>query len=358
MANVILAIIIQGLICALFLYTRHKNSFFLLHIYILVVCFDFLHELFIFQYFHQDTSYLDLIPGSFRLLKGPLLFLFTQQYINRPLAKKWVVLLFLPFLASFFTYAFLIVELILHNHIHDTLLHIHNFILKYYFYYWLGFILLSLSQLIRYGDRKDALFKWYAGFLSFLTVTVLTYYLAYRLGADKDMLRSVYNYLFFVQFALLAQLNLKYRSDAPTASIADELTRLPDRYQNSNLTEESLNKISYSIKDYLDDHADYTEEDFSLQQLSEKIGIPKHHISQAIADNLQTTFYELVNTYRLDLFIDRLHDDPSANVADLAYEVGFKSRTTFYKYFKTKTGLTPSEYKGKLKQISPKIGLQ
>lgn len=350
MGSVILAIIIQGLICAVFLYTRHRNSFFLLHIYILVVCFDFLHELFIYHYFKQDLNYVDLIPGSFRLLKGPLLLLFTQQYIGRPLARKWIIPLFVPFIASFLTYIFLIGEILLYNKIHDSILHVHHVILKFYFYYWIGFILFSFIQLIRFGNRKDVLFKWYVGFLSFLTVTVSMYYIAHRLGLEKDMLRGVYNYLFFVQFALLVKLNLKYRSGTSFRSNEDESLLSREKYQSSNLTEDDLRKISENVKEYLNTHSDYTEEDFSLQQLSEKTGIPKHHISQAIADTLQTTFYELVNTYRLDLFISRLRRNPAANVSDLAFEAGFKSRTTFYKYFKTKTGLTPSEYKGKLKQ--------
>lgn len=78
MTNTILAIIIQGVICAFLIYTRRKNPFFLLHIYVLVVCVDFLHELFIYSYFQQDATYLDTIPGAFRFLKGPLLFAFAR----------------------------------------------------------------------------------------------------------------------------------------------------------------------------------------------------------------------------------------------------------------------------------------
>lgn len=348
MTGVFVAIIMQGLLSALMLTHKNKKTFFFLLFYLLVVCSDFLFEMFLYNYFEQSTRYMEVIPSSFRLLKGPLLLLFTQQLVGKPVHSRFFSLFFLPFFLYFFANVIALSHLFFTGHISDSILQIHAFVFKKYFFYWFGFICISLFQLNRYYEKGSSVFNAYKLFLSYLCITIVLYRFAYQSGVDKDVLRVINNYSFFVQFALLVNLGL--RSSQLTKAAAPEVEAVSkEKYQHSPLSREEQDRIATLIHHYLKSGTAYIEEDFSLHSLAIAIGCSKHQVSQVITDRMDSTFYELVNTYRLELFLHKLDRDPSLSVSDLSYQVGFKSRTTFYKYFKSKIGLTPSEYKGQLK---------
>lgn len=348
MTGVFIAIIMQGLLSALMITRRNKKTFFFLFFYLLVVCSDFLFEMFLYNYFEQSTRYIEIIPSSFRLLKGPLLFLFTHQLVGKPINSRFYPLFFLPFFLCFFANVIALSNLFFDGEISANILRVHAFIFKQYYFYWYGFVCLSLFQLNRYYETGSSAFKAYKLFLSYLCITLVLYRLAYLGGIDKDLLRVINNYSFFIQFALLVNLSLR-STQLSKVAVAEVALVNKEKYQYSPLSKEEQDRIATLIHSYLKSGTAYIEEEFSLHSLAMAIGFSKHQVSQVITDTMQSNFYELVNTYRLELFLHKLDRDPSLSVSDLSYQVGFKSRTTFYKYFKSKVGLTPSEYKGQLK---------
>ncbi|WP_081979148.1 helix-turn-helix domain-containing protein [Lacinutrix jangbogonensis] len=58
-------------------------------------------------------------------------------------------------------------------------------------------------------------------------------------------------------------------------------------------------------------------------------------------------FNQLINEKRIDVVLKKFSnlDWLNYSLEGVALEVGFKSRTTFIKAFKEKTGTTPSQYK-------------
>ena len=58
-------------------------------------------------------------------------------------------------------------------------------------------------------------------------------------------------------------------------------------------------------------------------------------------------FYTLINKLRLDACIKLLddHDNDERTVLDIAYESGFSSKATFYRYFRARKGMTPKSYR-------------
>ena len=71
------------------------------------------------------------------------------------------------------------------------------------------------------------------------------------------------------------------------------------------------------------------------------------NISQTFNEHLKTNFYNYVNGFRLSLAKKKLLDSEFSklNIIGIAMDCGFKSKSTFYKLFKQKTGKTPSEYR-------------
>ncbi|MEO0723125.1 MAG: helix-turn-helix domain-containing protein, partial [Bacteroidota bacterium] len=57
-------------------------------------------------------------------------------------------------------------------------------------------------------------------------------------------------------------------------------------------------------------------------------------------------FYELTNHYRIEAAKQHLQatTDKSLSMEQLAYQLGYKSKSTFYNAFKKAEGMTPRQY--------------
>ncbi|MFC3560310.1 helix-turn-helix domain-containing protein [Pedobacter jamesrossensis] len=99
----------------------------------------------------------------------------------------------------------------------------------------------------------------------------------------------------------------------------------------------SLEKIFQETEIYLDP-------DLSIESLSKTLNIPKHYFSR-IFRNYDTRFYPYVAQFRVNYAVNRLRTDGARlKIDSLAHQCGFNSRTSFLKYFKRYTGLTPEEF--------------
>ncbi|MEZ4796674.1 MAG: helix-turn-helix domain-containing protein [Flavobacteriaceae bacterium] len=105
-----------------------------------------------------------------------------------------------------------------------------------------------------------------------------------------------------------------------------------------------LNKVMQEQKPYFD-------EELTLSKLATYLNITDKKLSNLLNQYIDTTFYNFVNTYRLEEFKRRIKDDSFKDytIEGIANDCGFKSKASFYRLFKKKTGLSPSEYKKSLK---------
>lgn len=89
----------------------------------------------------------------------------------------------------------------------------------------------------------------------------------------------------------------------------------------------------------------FLQPDISLELISEKMDVPKHHLSKLFNSHMGKNFYVLVSEYRINYAKEILKEDSNITIESLAYECGFNSKSTFNKYFKEHTGYSPSEYR-------------
>jgi AraC-like DNA-binding protein len=70
-------------------------------------------------------------------------------------------------------------------------------------------------------------------------------------------------------------------------------------------------------------------------------------LSQVINSRSGGSFYDLINTYRIEAAktLLRTEDGQRRKMLDIALSVGFSSQSTFYHQFKKLTGVTPSMYR-------------
>ena len=89
----------------------------------------------------------------------------------------------------------------------------------------------------------------------------------------------------------------------------------------------------------------YKRSDLTLRALSETLNESPHYVSQVISQDLATSFYELVNGYRIGEAKRLLREAPEETVLAIAMNVGFNSKSAFHSAFRRRTGVTPSEFR-------------
>jgi AraC-like DNA-binding protein len=114
------------------------------------------------------------------------------------------------------------------------------------------------------------------------------------------------------------------------------------KYEKSALDAERANRIARKIEAAMSQDLLYREPDLSLWDLAKHIGVTSHYVSQTLNTHLGKSFFELVNGWRIKDALTQLKTT-DATILVIAYDVGFNSRSAFYKAFKRETGKTPSD---------------
>ena len=88
----------------------------------------------------------------------------------------------------------------------------------------------------------------------------------------------------------------------------------------------------------------YLDDELSLGQLADYMNLRPVELTELIKISSYENFYDLINSYRIEEVKNQLKDSDD-QIIQLAYQNGFRSKSTFNKIFKEKTGMTPKEYR-------------
>jgi AraC-like DNA-binding protein len=119
----------------------------------------------------------------------------------------------------------------------------------------------------------------------------------------------------------------------------------PAAYAKSPLGDGLRSRIRRKLDASLNQDAIYKRSDLTLRTLSEILNESPHYLSQVISQDLQTSFYELVNGYRIDAAKRLLREAEDETVLAIAMSVGFNSKSAFHSAFRRRTGTTPTEFR-------------
>jgi YesN/AraC family two-component response regulator len=85
--------------------------------------------------------------------------------------------------------------------------------------------------------------------------------------------------------------------------------------------------------------------ELTLDILAQKIHVNRNSLSHAINAVTGKNFNSFVNEYRIKEALRIISKTPNPYMEELYAQVGFRSRTSFYRTFKQITGLSPREFK-------------
>ncbi len=120
--------------------------------------------------------------------------------------------------------------------------------------------------------------------------------------------------------------------------------------QLDSFSQPEINELSQKLMKLLRDEKIYLNEELSLTELSDRMAISNKKLSELLNQHLNTTFYNLINDYRINEVKRRLDagDADKYTVVSIAYDSGFQSKASFYRIFKQREGISPSDYRKKV----------
>jgi len=119
------------------------------------------------------------------------------------------------------------------------------------------------------------------------------------------------------------------------------------------LSPEAAKQLDEELQKLVKTHKPHLDEDISLPKLASLLGVTSHQLSELLNIHKSISFYDFLNELRYqESLIFLSFNESELTISDIAYRSGFNNRNSFYKVFKDKTGITPSQYKKSLAQDS------
>lgn len=134
-----------------------------------------------------------------------------------------------------------------------------------------------------------------------------------------------------------------FRNDIDTQVTSES----PDqKLRNVELSVEVAEKLQSQLDKLVSEYRPHMDDSISLSKLASLLGVTRNQLSELFNVHMNISFYDFLNDLRYQESLKLLdRGDDKFSIADIAYQAGFNNRNTFYKVFKQKTGVTPTEYK-------------
>jgi len=318
--------------------------------------------------FFMAFPHLSRISWIIGALYGPLTFLFVQRLTNTSVNRMLRILIFLPFIILFFVLLpyYLQSAEVKRAYLDafetarvDDFGWINQAVSLLHIVFAVGNLAVYLRWELRQSEEYSSIdairVQWLRQFLIFQLVIILfgvAIFFAHIFHID--FLGNLYRYHFVGVVFLFYWLSYKALTQPVLFGITqtppDEQTPKPketvEKSRKDIPDDDSLGKVLTSVQSVLQQEKLYLKNDLTLTELAAKSGYSRNLVSQAINNQTAGNFFDLVNRYRVDEFLEKALNPENRHLSQLgiALDSGFSSKASFYAIVKKRTGMTPSEY--------------
>jgi AraC-like DNA-binding protein len=213
----------------------------------------------------------------------------------------------------------------------------------------------SLEKINLYWLR----FFTYAALFVWLVVLVQSILTAFRIDVSGylmvvPLLTSIFvyatGYIGIIKSEIFEQPDLQ-RNLTQAHEIEERKRLLHDekKYERSGLTEEKAAASLNDLLQLMERDKPYLNPNITLNDLSSKLNISSHNLSEILNTQLNQNFFDFINRYRIDEVKKYLEDESKDHLTlvSIALDAGFNSKSGFNFVFKKFMDITPSEYRQK-----------
>ena len=161
--------------------------------------------------------------------------------------------------------------------------------------------------------------------------------------AEKDNSHWSWILLILLLLVVVGVVVWLYRRQRP-AKAATAVAPSTEETTESAPDECSNNELMESICRLMEEKCLYLNSDLKMSDLASELGVHQNNVSSCI-NSTGRSYSQFVNDYRIEYAKRLLQEDSDKKIATIYYESGFASEQTFFRAFKDRTGMTPSEWR-------------
>jgi AraC-like DNA-binding protein len=190
--------------------------------------------------------------------------------------------------------------------------------------------------------------QWIVRYLVMLICVGLSY--MYVMAPDNPARLLTQNMLLQIMFIYSTD-QILFRRD-PWADVSHTAEGGPTAersYSDNGLTAEGGQPDNVRLlEQWMQTEKPYLNPDFQLMDLQAVLMMNRTYLSEFIKTTYGCTFYQLVNTYRVEEAKRLMQENPHMKLAEVRTRSGFSSSVMFSRVFTRVTGLTPTEWSAQL----------
>nr|WP_315155341.1 helix-turn-helix domain-containing protein [uncultured Flavobacterium sp.] len=203
---------------------------------------------------------------------------------------------------------------------------------------WVVFIVLSIyeaRQIFKKLVTNRSQISYHETWILSIICGVFAIWFSYSLAKYTSYISGAltFSFSFYISFLLIY-----YVKNKTLISVINK-----EKYINK-IDEKLVKEIQGKINTLFETRKIYTNPDLTLSILAKELNIRPQLLSQFINDNLNKSFTQFINEYRIDEAKRLLKESTQFKIDAIGFESGFNSSSTFYSSFKKITGTTPSNY--------------
>lgn len=175
---------------------------------------------------------------------------------------------------------------------------------------------------------------------------------------DDQYLSFNYEVFFYIGIAVLVYLmTFKSMNQVPLNFQFDyKSSPTKDTIDSENLNTAKASELGQKLLAFMEKEKPYLDNNLSATQLANLMGISRHQLSNLLNKEIGKNFYDFINEYRIEAFIEKLNQPKFAHltILGMALEAGFSSKSSFNTVFKKMKGVTPTQFQKIHKKNSKK----
>lgn len=302
---------------------------------------------------------LQVFVWNIGLLIAPLLYLYTYALIDRNIElRKKIIRNLLLFVMSFVYIQWVIIfsteseiRTLFNSDLQDTNVLFVFFTLAEIFI--VPFYIILIFRLLKkhnknirlfYSNLTDLDLRWLRVLLIgilFIWLILISFY--YIIAIDEE-LRPKYGFGIASVFIFYLGYFATKQKPIYDAGIAKQNGN--KKYSKSEMKKDEIDSLNSRLVELLENEKPYLDPEISLNNLANTLEVSPHNLSQLINSKFDMNFFELINKYRVDEFVNKIEngENKKLTLISIAYDCGFNSKSTFNRVFKNATGQTPTSF--------------
>ena len=301
-----------------------------------------------------------LIESPVSELNTIVLFLFIHKsLIENYKIKSWYYLLYTTFILTLLRFGMYVLGI--RNSIIDSIFN-SEFYTVFSFIYDIFILLLLVRTVLWYkkvvmkteSSFENFQYKW-VSFVLYATIIFSFFPLTWSLIVHytdipiESQLNYVIAGMITLTYLIVVTLKtLKNFDHTQALNISEEMEEIMNSEAEKQVSDIHLD-VYNKILEKIEQEKIYKQSDINLNQVAHMIENRPRLVSEAINACYKNNFYHFINSFRIKEAKQILENsvDPKLTIAEVMYEVGYNSKSSFNTTFKKQLGMTPSEFRKK-----------